>query len=100
MSKQLKVLHLTSSRFYGGPERQMLGLAEALRGRVETAFASFSEDGLNASFLEEVRKAGFTAFNLKYDTPRLFDGCQEIAQLIEQQSVNILICNGYKAGMV
>lgn len=93
-------MHLTSSRFYGGPERQMHGLAEALRPHVDTAFASFSETGLNKSFLELVATDGFTAISLRNDTPRLMAACREVADLIKQRKINVLFCHGYKAGLV
>ena len=32
----MNIVHLTASTFYGGPERQMLGLAAALREQAET----------------------------------------------------------------
>ena len=66
------VLHLTSSRFFGGPERQMLGLAVAGRARFPTSIASFSESGLCRDFLDRVRAAGFDAIELGNDTPHLW----------------------------
>ena len=63
------VLHLTSSRFYGGPERQMLGLAEALRPDVQTVIASFSEDGLNRAFLDQVQRPVFQPWDWKMTPP-------------------------------
>ncbi len=94
------VLHLTSSRFYGGPERQMLGLAEALRPDVQTVIASFSEDGLNRAFLDQVRQAGFPAVGLENDTPHLLAARNEIRNLIKDQRISHLFCHGYKAGLV
>ena len=96
----MNVMHLTSSRFFGGPERQMLGLAKAMRPEVETVFVSFSEDGLNQSFLEQVSPAGFTGVGLRHDTPRLLAARREIVQLIKENSIRVLLCHGYKAGIV
>ena len=50
------VVHLTSSRFFGGPERQMLELASALPSPYRCAFASFSEDGHCEDLLDECGK--------------------------------------------
>ncbi len=100
MQPELTIMHLTSSRFYGGPERQMIGLARALRLRVKTVFASFSESGLNKSFLDEARHSGFTGVGLRYDTPRLLAARHEIFELVNQNKIDVLICHGYKAGMV
>src|SRR5262249_46837542 len=55
----MKIVHLTASTFYGGPERQMLGLAQHLPERYETRFLSFAEGGRCRSFLGAVRQAGF-----------------------------------------
>jgi hypothetical protein len=46
----MNIVHLTSSTAFGGPERQMLGLAHALPGRYRNAFLSFSEGGRCADF--------------------------------------------------
>ena len=58
----MRVAHLTASTFYGGPERQMLGLAHALTAAgVESVFLSFAEKGRCRSFLGRARHAGFEA---------------------------------------
>ncbi len=63
------VIHLTSSRFFGGPERQMLELARETANTWKTIFASFSEGGLCRSFLGEVEKNGFSGLELTQQTP-------------------------------
>ena len=52
----MRVVHLMASPFYGGPERQMLGLARHLPSEVESIFLSFAERGLAQAFLDEVRQ--------------------------------------------
>lgn len=96
----MTLMHLTSSRFFGGPERQMLGLSQELNGRVETIFVSFSEDGLNQSFLRKVSDAGFCGIGLQSDTPFLIAAYREIASLIRRHSIDVLICHGYKASLI
>src|ERR1700687_1861717 len=61
--------HLTASTFYGGPERQMLGLARELSPGVRCIFLSFLEGGRCRAFLDEARKQGFPAQALRFDTP-------------------------------
>ena len=39
------VVHVTASTFYGGPERQMCGLARSLPPDYRTVFLSFAEGG-------------------------------------------------------
>ena len=58
------IVHMTSSRFFGGPERQMLELARETVHTWRTIFALFSEGGLCRSFLGEVEKNDFSGFEL------------------------------------
>lgn len=99
-SPLLTVVHLTSSRFYGGPERQMLGLAESSSRRIQSVFISFSENGRCRAFVSQCRSKGFDAFRLRYDTPRLFAAAGELRQLLHTQRACILCSHGYKANIV
>ena len=94
------VVHLTSSRFFGGPERQMLGLAEALRPNWTTRFISFSETGLCRSLLNEARRAGFEAVELEHDTPRLLAAFRDLSRQLTMDRPDILLCHGYKANLL
>ena len=96
----MRLVHLTSSRFFGGPERQMLGLAKALASDCETIFASFSEGGRCDEFLNRVRCEGFVARRLQNDTPHLFAARRELAALLHEARVDVLLCHGYKADLV
>jgi glycosyltransferase involved in cell wall biosynthesis len=96
----LRLVHLTSSRFFGGPERQMLGLAKALPNDCQTVFASFGEGGRCEAFLDLVRSAGFVGRRLIHDTPHLFAARKEIAALIREFRADLLLCHGYKADLV
>ena len=42
----MNIVHLLASPFIGGPERQVLGLAQALPGEFRSTFLSFAERGL------------------------------------------------------
>ncbi len=92
--------HLTASPFYGGPERQMLGLAEHLPADVRSVFLSFAEGGNARPFLDEARRRGFEAMALAHDTPHLRSAIRELAFLIGRVGVDILFCHGYKAGIL
>jgi glycosyltransferase involved in cell wall biosynthesis len=93
------VAHLTSSRFFGGPERQMLGLAEHLEGW-RTIFASFSEQGHCRAFLGAAGERGFEARALAHDTPKLLAATAEVRRLLVAESVEVLLCHGYKADLI
>ena len=75
----------------------MLGLAEAIKPRVETVFALFPENGLYRPFLNQVRQAGFNATRLANDTPRLIAARREIVQLTRDLEIDVVLCHGYKA---
>lgn len=96
----MNLIHLTSSTFFGGPERQMLGLAEALPGSVRTTFVSFAEGGRCAAFLDEVREHGFAAIALRNDFPRVFAAVRELAGVLQEAPCDILLCHGYKANIL
>jgi glycosyltransferase involved in cell wall biosynthesis len=94
------IVHLTSSRFVGSVERQMLGLASGLPSAYRSVFISFSEDGLCQEFLAETRREGFTAVSLQNDTPRLRAACEELCGFLRQFEADVICCHGYKADLI
>jgi glycosyltransferase involved in cell wall biosynthesis len=94
------VVLLTSSRFVGSVERQMLGLASALPDAYQCVFVSFSEGGRCQDFLEEAKQQGFAALSLRHDTPRLLAASIEITSLLQQLKPAILCCHGYKTNLL
>jgi glycosyltransferase involved in cell wall biosynthesis len=96
----MNLVHLTASTFFGGPERQMLGLALALPDGVRTTFATFPEGGRGSAFLDEVRKHGFPTAPLKNDFPHVPATVREVAELLRGTACDVLICHGYKAHLL
>jgi glycosyltransferase involved in cell wall biosynthesis len=94
------VAHLTASTLFGGPERQMLGLAANLPPAVRNVFLSFAEGGRSAAFLQAARERGFEAAALDHDTPRLFAATRELTQRLTSIGTDIVCCNGYKANLL
>ncbi|HEY3789282.1 MAG TPA: glycosyltransferase, partial [Urbifossiella sp.] len=99
-AREMNLVHLTSSTFFGGPERQMLGLAESLPDSVRTSFVSFAEGGRCEAFLEVVRARGFEAIALKNDFPRLFKTLRELTDRLRERDADLLLCHGYKANIL
>src|SRR4051812_37413531 len=93
----MNLVHLTASTFFGGPERQMLGLARAMPDSVHTTFAAFPEGGRGAAFLHETRTHGFASVQLANDFPNVVASVREIAGLVTDSACDVLICHGYKA---
>jgi glycosyltransferase involved in cell wall biosynthesis len=94
------IVHLTTSTYFGGPERQMLGLAGALPSDYRTVFLLFPEGGQCRAFVEESRRQGFEAVALSHDSPRFFAVIRELAELLEQLGADVLCCHGYKANLL
>jgi glycosyltransferase involved in cell wall biosynthesis len=96
----MNLVHLTASTFFGGPERQMLGLALALPDNVRTTFATFPEGGRGGAFLDEVRQHGFATAPLKNDFPKLSATVREVVELLRATACGVLLCHGYKAHII
>ena len=97
----MRIAHLTASTFFGGPERQMLGLAQSLAvAQVESVFLSFSEKSRCRSFLGRVCHAGFEAIALEHDTPWLRARLRDLTDHLARIQPDVLFCHGYKANLL
>jgi glycosyltransferase involved in cell wall biosynthesis len=96
----MNVVHLTASTLFGGPERQMLGLAGHLPPDHRTTFVSFREGGRCADFLRAAEAAGFEAVALERDTPHLRSATRELASVLALRGAGVLLCHGYKANLI
>jgi glycosyltransferase involved in cell wall biosynthesis len=94
------IVHLTASTLHGGPERQMLGLAQALGGEYRTVFLSFREGGRCAAFLDGAKRQGFDARSLAHDTPHLRAAVRELTAELQRLGADVLLCHGYKADLL
>ena len=96
----MNVVHLTSSTFFGGPERQMLGLAAALPASARTTVVSFAEGGRCRAFLAEAERQGAGAVALGHDFPRVAAAVGELAGVLRDRQADLLLCHGYKANVL
>jgi glycosyltransferase involved in cell wall biosynthesis len=94
------VAHLTASTFFGGPERQILGLSRQLLPSVGSVILSFAEGGRCQAFLDQVGKTGFLGHALTHDTPWLRAATRELTHALERLGVGVLCCHGYKADLL
>ncbi len=95
----MSIVHLTASRFYGGPERQIVGLARR-RPQDRAVILSFREDGRCRSFLEKAHQLGLSAFEVAHDTPQLRSAIHDIEIQLKRHGARILLCHGYKARLL
>jgi glycosyltransferase involved in cell wall biosynthesis len=96
----MHVVHLMASPFYGGPERQMLGLARHLPESFQSTFLSFAEGGKACAFLEHVHHAGLRGKVLKKNWPHLGAAIAEVASELRDLRADLLCCSGYKPDIV
>jgi len=92
----MNIVHLTASTFFGGPERQMLGLAGHMDRWFSSLFLSFPEGGRCEEFLNEVRDAGFAAEALENDTPQLPQTLRELTDRLKAAKADLLVTHTFK----
>ena len=91
---------LTSSPFFGGPERQMLGLALAMPADYKTVFLLFRDKGKSQAFRSRLEENGLETHLLEHHTPHVPAMVSEIAHRLRGESADLLCCHGYKADVV
>lgn len=96
----MHVVHLTASTFFGGPERQMLGLGEHLPAGFRSTYASFPEGGRCGEFLAKVCAAGFPTVQLQADTPQVPAALDELASLLRSTRAGVLVCHTFKPNVL
>ncbi len=95
----MQIVHLTASTFFGGPERQMLGLADQLPNHGST-FVSYSEGGRCGEFLTEVRKRRHPAVELACDTPNVRESLRELTELLQSRAADVLVTHTFKPNIL
>ena len=96
----LNVVHLTDSPFFGGPERQILGLSQTLPAHIQTTVLCFREHGSCLPFLRELESVGTAADMLDHGTPRYAKMISDIRRQLRALECDLLICHGYKADIL
>jgi glycosyltransferase involved in cell wall biosynthesis len=94
------IAHLTASTFFGGPERQMLGLAQELAPEHDSVFMSFAEHGGCEAFLGMARRHRFEAIRVAHDTPYLRAATLDVEHQLRRLRADVLCCHGYKADLL
>lgn len=92
----MRIVQLMASPFYGGPERQMLGMSRHLPGDCQTLFLSFAEGGKASALMDEVSRAGLTGELLSENFPHVGRAVNEIARKLERWQASLVCTSGYK----
>ncbi len=94
------ILHLATSPFCGGPERLILGLAQALADSCQSVMVLFPDRGKSQAFRRLLVDRGLEAITLTHDTPHLPAMVRELTSRLREWNAEILCCHGYKADIV
>ena len=94
------IAYLTASPFWGGPERQMLGLARAMPQEYRTVYLCMMEAGKARPFVEQVSRAGFPTLCLEHNYPHLLRATYEVIDALKRQHVSVLFTHGYKTDLI
>jgi glycosyltransferase involved in cell wall biosynthesis len=96
----MNVVHLTDSPFYGGPERQMLGLSMVLPPSVQTTILCFRDHASSLPFLKQLDAAGIAARMIDHENPYFLGMIADVASQLRREHADLLACHGYKAGVI
>ena len=96
----MKVVHLTDSPFYGGPERQMRGLSVELRASVDTTILCFRDHRSSLPFIEQLNAAGIAARMIGHANPHFLSMIADVAAELRRERADLLVCHGYKADVI
>src|SRR4026209_206123 len=96
----MNVVHLTDSPFFGGPERQILGLAVHLSPGVRTTVLCFRDGASCVPFLGQLAQAGIAARMLEHGNPHFVAIVAEVTRELRSRRADVLICHGYKADLL
>ncbi len=96
----MRIVQLMASPFYGGPERQMLGLACSLPAAYRTVFLTFAEGGKCQALLEQVQAHGLEGFALEHNFPDVRRAVSEVVRRLRGLRADVLCCSGYKPDVI
>ena len=94
------VVHLIDSPFFGGPERQMLGLARNLPSRYTSFFLCFRDSETSRPFLDRLADHQIGGAMLRNSNPRLLQLVAEVKHELRRRRADVLLCHGYKADVL
>ncbi|MGL4941995.1 MAG: glycosyltransferase [Thermoguttaceae bacterium] len=94
-----RVLHLTASPFYGGPERGIISTVVSVPN-VEHHVATFAERGASQPFVNELVQRGIDVSVIEHEMPHLLAATRDLVRLMQRINVSLLLANGHKARFV
>jgi len=97
----MKILHLRSSNFYGGPERQLCEHAHRMIGSgYIVAVGSFSENGRDPEFLKVAGDAGVPTAVIAVTHAYDWSAVVKIRQYLKAETVDIFCTHDYRSHLL
>jgi hypothetical protein len=94
------VVHVISSPFYGGPERQIVGMPRALAPAYRTIVAAFPTGGKSRAVPAAAAEAGLDTVTLAHDNPHAGRMIRELAGILRTERASLLGTHHYKADVI
>jgi len=96
----VRILQLRASRFLGGPEKQILHHAVAVRSaKREIWIGSFRDGPVRTGFLQRAEEMGLPTLELgsgRFDPRTIL----ELARKLRQKKISLICTHGYKANLI
>ncbi len=95
-----RVAHLVASPFFGGPERQLAGLARHQPQAERPVFLCLHERGLSAPFQEALAASGQRVRPLPPGATGLLALVREVERQLRAERIEVLCTHGYKPDVI
>lgn len=92
----MRILHLRSSEFFGGPERAIVGQCRHLK-KFEMICGSFIRKGRTNRFLDECDAAGIKTLAIPDSFAGDFRIIKKIRNIIEANKIDLIVSHDYKS---
>jgi glycosyltransferase involved in cell wall biosynthesis len=101
MSERIRILHLRTSNFVGGPESQLLRYGEHEReGPIEVIFSTLVGATEGRDFARVVEERGFQALTLPAGTMGDIRTLSMLVRCLREQSIALVCTHGYQADLL
>lgn len=97
---QIRMAHLTASPFFGGPERQLVGLIRAMPDSCHSTVLCFMEHGKAQGFVQTLHENDVPTICLRHNHPHLWASAREIAHALRNLRSDVVLTHGYKPDIV
>jgi len=96
-----RIVHLSATNFFGGPERQILGHALAVdKRKFQIVVAAFSEAGKETELVRRARDAGVPSATVSVRHAYDPGAVRKITELIDEFTVDILVSHNYRSNLL